>query len=101
MSLEVGMEERGGDRVIRLSGELDIASVPAFEEALEATDTQNVVVDLRGLTFMDSTGLRAILVAAKSAASSDVGFALVQGPPHVHRVFEITQTADRLTWVND
>jgi anti-anti-sigma factor len=99
MLLEVRGEDRGGVRVIHLTGELDIASVPALEEALEAADVPKVVVDLHELAFMDSTGLRAILLAARAAEERGASFALVQGPPSVHRVFEITQTAERLTWV--
>jgi anti-anti-sigma factor len=100
MSLEVEVEERGPDRVVTLAGELDIASAPALEEALAAgANGGRVVLDLRGLEFMDSTGLRSILIAAKTADERDISFALVQGPPAVHRVFEITQTAERLNWV--
>lgn len=101
MALEAKVEDRGSDRIVVLSGELDIASAPALEEVVAAgsADGLGVVLDLRGLAFMDSTGLRSILMAAKAADERGTSFSLVQGPPAVHRVFEITQTADRLTWV--
>ena len=60
---------------ITLEGELDIATAPALESALRDSRTamrrpERRVVDLRGLTFMDSSGLRAIL-SANGAARRD------------------------------
>ena len=49
-----------------LRGELDLATAPRLEHALaEAGD--DVLLDLRGLTFMDSTGVRVLLEAAEGA----------------------------------
>jgi anti-anti-sigma factor len=102
MALEVKVEDRGRDHVVSLSGELDLASAPALVETLaaESADGARVVLDLRGLEFMDSTGLRSILMAAKAAHERGVAFALVKGPSAVHRVFEITQTVERLSWIS-
>ena len=52
--------------IVRAIGELDVASASDFEEELRralATDASAMVVDLARVTFMDSTGLRALLVA--------------------------------------
>lgn len=61
--LTVARDESGACR-LTLRGELDLATTPRLEQALaEAGD--DVLLDLRGLTFMDSTGVRALLEAAE------------------------------------
>jgi anti-anti-sigma factor len=59
-------EEDGGWRVA-LRGELDLGSVERLERALDECGG-DVVLDLRGLTFMDSTGVRVLLEAAERGA---------------------------------
>ena len=65
---------RVGERVVlRLDGELDLAGVPLLEEAVANALLDGVaaiVLDLRGLEFVDSTGLRAILAQDKRSADS-------------------------------
>ena len=81
------------DRVIvAVSGELDIASVRALKEALdELRDSgwNSVVVDLRGLTFIDSSGLSLLLNAQRVARREHAAFAIVDGSPAVARLLEI------------
>jgi anti-sigma B factor antagonist len=61
--LTVARDARGGSRVT-LRGELDLGTAPRLEQALaEAGD--DVLLDLRRLTFMDSTGVRVLLEAAE------------------------------------
>ena len=60
--LTVAQDAQGGSRVT-LRGELDLGSAPQLEQALGATNGR-VVLDLSGLTFMDSTGVRVLLEAA-------------------------------------
>ena len=93
------------DRTTRIapSGELDIASAPEFESAIaEATAEPGakLILDLRELTFMDSTGLRAL--AQTNARSDEAGFALsiVRGPRQIERVLEISGLADLLPLVD-
>jgi anti-anti-sigma factor len=63
--LTVARDDRGASR-ITLRGELDLATAPRLEHAL-ADAGEDVVIDLRGLTFMDSTGVRVLLEAAEGA----------------------------------
>ena len=89
--------------VVSLSGELDIASAPEFEQAIaEATAEPGaeLVLDLRELTFMDSTGLRAL--AQTNARAGEAGFALsiVRGPRQIERVLEISGLAELLPLVD-
>ncbi|MEA2157618.1 MAG: anti-sigma factor antagonist [Solirubrobacteraceae bacterium] len=93
------------DRTTRIApaGELDIASAPEFEQAIADATSEpgaELVIDLRELTFMDSTGLRAL--AQTNARADEAGFALsiVRGPRQIERVLEISGLADLLPLVD-
>ncbi len=83
---------------IALEGELDFAAAFDVELRLEQAirEAQQVIVDLRGLRFIDSTGLRAILEARRLARTAGVDLRMVPGPPEVQRVFEVTGLLDEL-----
>ena len=89
--------ERGGT-LLRLSGELDLVSEPGFEEALAAVEAPPVRIDLSQLDFMDSTGLRALLSAARAHEDLTLSGPL-QTP--VQRLLELTQTLELLPFRND
>ena len=96
------VEVRNADAttVISVSGELDLASSPALEEELERvaqSDAQLVVVDLRGLEFMDSTGLSVLVRAHQRAEENGRRLGLVNGSQQVQRLLTLTGVADRLT----
>jgi anti-anti-sigma factor len=83
------------------SGELDLASVDAVDgevRQLRRSGFDQVVLDLRRLTFMDSSGLRLLLDLRDDAARDGLDLVLVPGPPAVQRVFELTATRDRFDW---
>jgi anti-anti-sigma factor len=63
-------------------------------------DPRALVLDLSRLDFMDSTGLRLIVLAGQRAEEEGRTFALVRGPEDVHRVFEITRMTDRLRFLD-
>jgi anti-anti-sigma factor len=101
-SLVLRSERDGDTHVIELLGELDIAGAPRMEEELlrvESTDAASIVVDLRELEFIDSTGIR-LLVMAADRSRADGRFTLLRGPEQVHRVFEITDLASRLPFAD-
>jgi anti-anti-sigma factor len=84
---------------LSLAGEFDLAGIEQFEAAidrLELDAPQTIVIDLSALTFMDSSGLRALVMADQRARREGRRLAIVPGPPPVRRVFEITQLTDRL-----
>src|SRR5438132_11162580 len=91
--------------VIALTGELDVAGAGLLEHELRRVSADHegvgLVIDLRDLIFMDSTGLRLIVLADERARAEGRAFSLVRGQPDVHRVFEITRMTDRLTIVDD
>jgi anti-sigma B factor antagonist len=87
--------------VLSLRGELDLTSVPQFERELreaEATNPRLLVIDLSGLDFMDSTGLRALLQARERAKGDQHELMLRRGPRQVQRVLELTKTLDVFTF---
>ena len=90
--------------VIVATGELDLSGATVLETELErlTDDPQlgTIVLDLRQLEFMDSSGLRLVVLADMRAREAGRRFALVRGPETVHRVFEITRMSDRLDFVD-
>lgn len=94
------VEVRSADEttVISVSGELDLASSPALEEQLErVAQSKLVVVDLRNLEFMDSTGLSVLVRAHQRAEENGRRLGLVNGSQQVQRLLTLTGVADRLT----
>jgi anti-anti-sigma factor len=93
-----------GDAIVALVGELDMSGVPSLEAEVERLagepGVERVVLDLRGLEFLDSSGLRLVGVAARRLSAVGRTIALVRGPDVVQRVFEITRMADRLQFVD-
>jgi anti-sigma B factor antagonist len=82
--------ERDGDvHTITLTGEMDLSNATEVERELlhaEATDATAIVIDLSGLAFMDSTGIR-LLIAADARSRADSGrLRLTRPPAHVFRV---------------
>jgi anti-sigma B factor antagonist len=73
-------------------GELDIATTPRLNKYLSTlaqTHHGLIVVDLRQLTFLDSTGVAALVAADSYGRRDGSSLAIVKGPPQVQRVLEI------------
>ena len=84
---------------LALDGEFDLANAAQVEDALKEIEQNRpdlLVLDLRELTFMDSTGLRVMVSADARARDDSRRLAIVQGPEPVHRVFRITGLDDHL-----
>jgi anti-anti-sigma factor len=104
LPFEISAEEGDGQTRVVLAGELDIASAPEFEEGLqkiEAGAPGLLVLDLRKVEFIDSTGLRAVIAADERARTAGRRFVIVRGTPAVERVFSVTQLDQRLEIVDD
>jgi len=95
---------RGRDRLIfELQGELDMACVGQLDEALAAADLNGsdaVVLDLRGVRFLDSTGLKAIFRARKAVHESGCRFAVTEGSAQVQRLLDLTRLNDHLQTID-
>jgi anti-anti-sigma factor len=88
---------------VRLAGELDLATVPRLDDELKAVEDAGpevVLVDLQGLSFMDSSGLRALLAADARAREAGRRLVLVRGDERVQRVLSITRLDERLEIVD-
>ena len=99
----VEVRQEGQGTVIALSGELDLASSPALEEALErvfGSGAGVVIIDLRALEFMDSTGLSILVKAHQTAADRQVQLYLINGPQQVRRLLSLTGVAERLSLID-
>ncbi len=91
-------------RRVRLTGELDMAGVDRFERSLAYDQTPEAgtfVLDLRGLTFIDSSGLRAVIMADQRVRSEGGRFVVVRGSDRVNQVMEMTGVAQRIELVDE
>jgi anti-sigma B factor antagonist len=83
----------GGVATVKFAGELDMASTPeaegAFQDAL-TSGASRIVVDLRDLDFMDSTGLTLLVRWDLGARNDGYDLAVVPGPEPIQRLFRIT-----------
>jgi anti-anti-sigma factor len=87
---------------VRVTGELDIATAPELERALGYAEDRalRVVLDLRELTFMDTSGIHAIVDASASAAAAGRRLVLVRGPWQVDRVLGLSGACDSVDIVD-
>jgi anti-sigma B factor antagonist len=93
----------GTRAIVTMRGELDLANAPMLDEALEDPDVvaaASVVLDLRDLGFLDSSGLRAILRAQEHASQRGQDFAVTEGSGQVQRLLTITHASEQLPIVS-
>lgn len=86
-------ELANGWRCIIVEGELDLATVEDLEKAIEAVFSSNsdpLVVDLRGSSFMDSTGLKALVMAHRRFDEHGRLFAVAVSGGPVSRLIDLT-----------
>jgi anti-anti-sigma factor len=77
--------------VVRITGELDLATSPRLEEALAArAPGARLVIDLSGCTFLDSSGVRVLVTTATARAEEGDRLELVVVDPAIARVLAIT-----------
>ena len=96
---DVTISEQGDSVHVSLSGELDISSAPRLQDDLarvEAGEPATIVLDLSGLDFMDSTGLRLLIGADSRARNAGRRLILIRGNEMVQRVLRVTRLDERL-----
>jgi len=103
-NFEVGTEQRSGEVVIRLSGELDLAAFDEVEQVL--TDAQSdgnhsVRIDLSGLEFIDSSGIRLLLAAHARAQRNGHELCIIRGSQRIQRIFAQTDLDRRMPFCDD
>ena len=98
------VQSQGKATVIAVRGELDLASSPALQEELDrvsASDAEMLIIDLRELDYMDSTGLSVLVRAHQRAEEQGRQLAVVKGPQQVQRLLSLTGVSDRMTVVDN
>jgi len=101
-NFNVEVRTENGVPLLDVRGELDLASSPMLEQALErviATSPSMVIIDLRELEFMDSTGLSVLIRAHQRALQGSHRLGIVNGSRQIRRLLSLTGVADRLTIV--
>ena len=99
----VTIERRDSAVHLALSGELDISTAPRLEDDLhrvEAERPELIVLDLRDLSFLDSTGLRLLIMADARAKEDGRRLAIGRANDMVQRVLHITRLDERLEVVD-
>jgi anti-sigma B factor antagonist len=96
--LEVLIDRRGDAMVLCLIGELDITNATRVADEFDGQDAPMtaVVVDIHGLTFCDSSGIRALGRIARECDAREVPLSVVGARPSVRRVLEIAGVAEML-----
>jgi anti-sigma B factor antagonist len=86
--------------VLVLAGELDLASADVLERQVKTLRSafDPIVLDLRRVDFIDSTGLRVLLSLRNDAKREGQGLILVPGPGQVQRIFDLTATRGLFDW---
>jgi anti-sigma B factor antagonist len=89
---------------VRLEGELDVATAPALDEALvqaEASGATTIVIDLTRVSFIDSTGLRALLEASARDQRSAVSgrLQITRGAAQPEKLFRLAGVLNKLPFV--
>jgi anti-sigma B factor antagonist len=92
----------GDDARLQPVGELDMSTAPQLEAALEDATLpgRRVIVDLRGLEFMDSTGLTLLTRWSLAAERDGFSLALVAGNERIQRLFELTRLVAHFHFVD-
>jgi anti-sigma B factor antagonist len=98
--LTIHVEDVDGQHVLRLVGEVDVASAAELLDTVRAicaaAGAKSLYVDLRGVEFMDSSGLRALLETRALCQRTRCSLSLSAAGAQVQRLFEITGAVDIL-----
>ena len=99
-NFEVDAEQRSGEVLIRLSGDLTSLRSMRLTSA-QSNGNRNVRIDLRGLKFIDSSGIRLLLKAYERAQSNGHELCIIRGSERIQRVFALSDLDGRLPFCDD
>jgi anti-sigma B factor antagonist len=102
-SMSLSLSYDGDVFLIELFGELDLASAPELEQVIaraEATDAGQIVVDLSGLEFIDSTGISLLIRSAHRSNMNAGRLRLLRGTGQVERVMRLCRLHGRLPFAD-
>jgi anti-anti-sigma factor len=102
-NFDVATQHDGAALVVAPRGEIDLATVDLVREAVERDlrSGEDLVLDLREVGFMDTSGLRYVLELVDRSSRGGFALRLVRGPTAVQRVFEVSGVEPRLPFVDD
>ena len=89
---------------LRLTGELDLATAPALEQAVRGAleaGAERLVLDLANLTFVDSSGLRLLITLSARAPDEGWTLALTRPPEPSMSVFRLTGAEENLPFAEE
>ena len=94
----IGAEKLDGGTVVSVSGELDLSTHERLGEELTAIAAGGgaIVVDLSACDFIDSSGIRALLIGRQAAEDNGGTLALAAAKPQVVRILDVTGVASAL-----
>jgi len=101
MAEGVRVEDDGSTACVRVRGEVDIALTPAIDAAVEGLRGRDVVIDLREVSFMSSSGLASLLRAKRQADAEGSRLALRAPSRQVREVLDMTRLTTVFTIVED
>ncbi len=92
--------------LVALRGELDLVTISKVAEVLDGLDPQaaglrHIVLDLRGVTFMDIPALRELIRQNEYARANHHNLAVVRGTEHIDRLLRLTGVDQKLVLVDD
>jgi anti-sigma B factor antagonist len=98
--IQVAVSHIGDTDVVSPCGEIDIATAPEVRDAMLATmGERRLVLDLRGVAFMDTSGLQLLVSEHRRARQRGGAFAIVAGPPRVQRLLDVAGLTGRIEHV--
>jgi anti-anti-sigma factor len=105
-ALAVEVLEHRRTALVALHGELDLVTISKVAEVVDELDPRDgglrhMVLDLRGLSFMDVSGLRELLKQNEFARANHHNLAIVRGSPATERLLALTGVGDQLVLVDD
>ena len=104
--LALTIDQLDDDRGVKIAlrGELDLEHAYSFDEELRRLEEMRppcICIDLRELTFMDSSGLARLIAARRRARRMGHRLVLVRGPAAVQRAFQLTATDESFEIINE
>ncbi|HZP29239.1 MAG TPA: STAS domain-containing protein [Acidimicrobiia bacterium] len=89
ISLDIRPADENGQVAVLVSGEIDMATAPRLESCLRGVTGHDVVVDLSGVTFLDSAGLAALVNARRVLRDAGYTLRTTGEQEHVRKILEI------------
>ena len=94
--IQVAVSHEGDTDFVSPAGEIDIATAPQVRRAMLEAAGRRLVLDLRSVVFMDTSGLQLLLEGQRRAREQGGAFAIVAGPPRVQRLLDVAGLTGRL-----